>query len=482
MAQGLDERTGSDQLTGLRAALDALCDQPTGLLAGGEQLDAAEGRRSRLEAQLHTWLALQAARIDAGEIAWQEHGTSTATWLADAANLTRREAGRLITAGQGLVRFPLVADAAATGRCCRHRPKRSPRCWTTCLTTSPPTPSGKHSNCWSGSPRSHNSVELRRLTSHLVEILITGHRRSPRSRPARPRTPPGRTHPASDVQLRPPRLRPDQRFAAGRRSRTVHPDHRRLRRGDQKRGLERLDPHTEYVTPAMRRADALLAMVHHHSQESLAPNHGGDRPRIVITLPYDKLLADCRGAAAAQHRRPDRRRHRPPPAVRRRPHARHPRRTLRGARRRADPAPGHPRHPRSPRTPRRWLCVPRLRHTSPRQRSPPHHPLATRRPYRPVEPRPALRPPPRHRRTQPPTPHADRWKVRLRTDGTPEILPPLRVDPSQKTTTPRTLPHATHTGRRSVIPATSSPTKGRAASYSARPYRRSPASPRPGTM
>ena len=46
----------------------------------------------------------------------------------------------------------------------------------------------------------------------------------------------------------------------------------------------------------MRRADALLAMVNHHCQESLAPNHGGDRPRIVITLPYDKLLADCQDA------------------------------------------------------------------------------------------------------------------------------------------------------------------------------------------
>ncbi len=79
-------------------------------------------------------------------------------------------------------------------------------------------------------------------------------------------------------------------------------------------------------------------------------------------------------------------------------------------------------------------------------------------------------------------PDADRWKVRLRTDSVPEIIPPLRVDPSQTTTTPHPLPHPTHTGRRSVSPATSSPTKGRAASYCARPYRRSPASPRPGTM
>ena len=46
----------------------------------------------------------------------------------------------------------------------------------------------------------------------------------------------------------------------------------------RRRGLERLDPHTGHITPAMNRADALLAMVAHHCQESLAPNHGGDRP------------------------------------------------------------------------------------------------------------------------------------------------------------------------------------------------------------
>ena len=62
-----------------------------------------------MEARLHTWLAQLAARIDAAEVAWQEHGTSTSTWLADAVNLTRREAARLIAAGHGLARFPLVA-------------------------------------------------------------------------------------------------------------------------------------------------------------------------------------------------------------------------------------------------------------------------------------------------------------------------------------------------------------------------------------
>jgi hypothetical protein len=41
---------------------------------------------------------------------------------------------------------------------------------------------------------------------------------------------------------------------------------------------------------------------------------------------------------------------------------------------------------------------------------------------------------PHHHGTVEPShnPDADRWKVRLRPNGTPEIIPPLRVDPSQR--------------------------------------------------
>ena len=104
------------------------------------------------------------------------------------------------------------------------------------------------------------------------------------------------------------------------------------------------------------------------------------------------------------------------------------------------PAPGHPRHPGSTRTPRRWLCVPRLRHTRKGLRSPPHHPLATRRPNRPVEPRPALRPPPRHHRTQP---QPARRPLESPTPGRRHTRnhPATPRRPQPTTTTPRPLPH-----------------------------------------
>ena len=429
MAQGLDERTGSDQLTGLRAALDSLCDQPTSLLSGAEQLEVLQ-ESLRLEARFQAWQAQLAARIDAAEIAWQEHGTSTATWLADAANLTRREAGRLITAGQGLLRFPLVADAAGIGQVLPTQAEAI----TAVLDDLPddfPTDTVREAQVMLvGFAGSHNSMELRRLTSHLVEIL----------------------DPATAEAREAARLDREHRLAQRNRHLTFSYDHHGsiLIKGSlpvaeaepfiqiidayaaaTKRGLERLDPHTEYVTPAMRRADALLAMVHHHSQEALAPNHGGDRPRIVITLPYDQLLTDCERA---------------------------------GLLRTGDQIDAG--------TARRLLCDADL---MPAILAGPSEVLDVGRSQRLVTPAiraalelrdggcvfPGCGTPARgceahhiipwwqggptalwnlvllcahHHGTVEPShdPDADRWKARLRTDGTPEIIPPLRVDPSQR--------------------------------------------------
>ncbi|MFZ1284239.1 MAG: DUF222 domain-containing protein [Propionicimonas sp.] len=60
--------------------------------------------------------------------------------------------------------------------------------------------------------------------------------------------------------------------------------------------MEERDPITPALSPAQRRADALLAMIGVHQQERRAPRAGGDRPRIVVTLDYDRLRT---GAADA---------------------------------------------------------------------------------------------------------------------------------------------------------------------------------------
>lgn len=59
---------------------------------------------------------------------------------------------------------------------------------------------------------------------------------------------------------------------------------------------EERDPLAEPLTPQQRRADALIAMIHTHQQQRLAPNTAGDRPRIVVTLDYAALLRDAAAA------------------------------------------------------------------------------------------------------------------------------------------------------------------------------------------
>jgi hypothetical protein len=60
--------------------------------------------------------------------------------------------------------------------------------------------------------------------------------------------------------------------------------------------LEERDPLATSLTPQQRRADALIAMITNHQRERRAPKVAGDRPRVMVTLDYDKLLRDAAGA------------------------------------------------------------------------------------------------------------------------------------------------------------------------------------------
>ena len=242
-----------------------------------------------IDARLNAWIRQWAGRLDTTETTWNEHGTSTGTWLADVANLTRREAAALIKAGQEQTRFPIVGNAALTGTVLPAQASAI----THVLDQLPPefpTAVVDHAQqLMVDFAHTHNSVELRRLTRHLLDVLA----------------------PETAEQLEAARLEREERAARRTRHLTFTPDHHGsiLIKGSlpiisaepliriveayaaaEKRALDALDPNTEYLTPAMRRADGLLAMINHHTQQALAPVHGGDRPRISILLSYDKLL------------------------------------------------------------------------------------------------------------------------------------------------------------------------------------------------
>lgn len=287
MTKGFGNLTGSQLLAVIDTALNALIDTPGPLISEHDQLELLK-TSLRVEARLRTWQARLAARIDVADAAWHEHGTSTATWLADAVNLTRREAGRIVAAGQGLERFGIVASAAGAGAVLPAQAEAITGVLDDLPEDFPAEVVENAQQLMVGFAATHNSSELRRLSARLLEVLA----------------------PDTAETLEAERLEREHRLAMRNRYLTFSYDHHGsvLFRGSLpvaeaepfiqiidayaaagKRGLDRLDPHAEYIPPAMRRADGLLAMVNHHSQQALAPEHGGDRPRVVVTLSYDKL-------------------------------------------------------------------------------------------------------------------------------------------------------------------------------------------------
>jgi len=286
-----EQLTDCEILAIIGRGLDALFDDRLSLPSDGEQLGLLQ-EAVRLSGRLQVWQERLAARLERSEAAWNERKTSTATWLAESMNLTTREAKRLIKVGQEFERFPVVGSASAAGAVL-------------------PTQAAAITQVLRDLPRdfdqktitrgqemmvefaaTHNSVELRRLTSHLVEVL------SPET--------------ADEIEAK--RLERQERRAQAHRFLEFRNDRDGsvLIRGSlpvaaaeplirivdayaasERRALEAIDPNADYVTPAMRRADGLLTMIQAHTQQALAPSNGGDRPRIAITLSYDKLAKHC---------------------------------------------------------------------------------------------------------------------------------------------------------------------------------------------
>lgn len=284
------ERLGAGALLAvLDAALDALTDQGDRPAGDAERLELLAGS-VRVSARLHAWQARLAAEVDAAESAWHEHGTSTATWLADVARLTRAEAGRLVAAGQRLDRFEVVGASARAGAVLPGQADAITGVLEHLPDALPGDALVRAQELMVGFAATHNATELRRLSGHLLEVLA----------------------PEVAEELESARVEREYRQAMRGRSLSFHPDGHGsvLLRGSLptvhaegfmaiidayaaagQRGLDALDPEAEYVTQPMRRADALIAMVAQHQRGAAAPAHGGDRPRVVVTTSYDRLLA-----------------------------------------------------------------------------------------------------------------------------------------------------------------------------------------------
>ena len=291
MDEGYAQLSDSQLVARLDAVLDALTDDRLRLPTDTGQLGLLS-EALRVGARMVAWQRRLAAGVESSEAAWREHRTSTTTWLMDAGRLTAREAGYLIKAGQGLERFGVLGSAAARGEVAPAQTDAIIGVLRDLPCDFDEGVVAEAQHLMVGFAATHNSAELRRLSGHLVEVL------SPETAEAREAE----------------RLERELRRATANRHLEFHSDGRGsvLMRGSlpiasaeplirmvdayaaaEKRALDARDPYAEYVSPTMRRADGLLAMVGHHGQQALAPMNGGDRPRIVVTLSYDKLLKQC---------------------------------------------------------------------------------------------------------------------------------------------------------------------------------------------
>jgi len=290
--EGFDDR----QLVAvIDAALDALSDDRLRLAGDAEQLGLLLAGL-RVGARLHAWQARLAGGIESGEVAWRQHQTSTSTWLAEAGRLTLREARRLVTAGTEQARFPVVGAAALAGGVLPGQAEAITHVLAQLPEDFPADLVGEGEVTMVGFAATHNAAELRRLSGHLVETLA----------------------PDTAEELEAARVEREYRRAMRERFLEFTGDGQGsvLLRGSlpvaeaegfirivdsyaaaAKRGVDLLDPLAEPVSPSMRRADALLAMVEAHQRRELAPVHGGDRPRVVLTMSYDTLLGAGLGAS-----------------------------------------------------------------------------------------------------------------------------------------------------------------------------------------
>jgi hypothetical protein len=235
-----------------------------------------------------------AAEAAVGDAAMVAHGTSLRTWIADRCRYTARQAGALIHQAQARSRYPQVCSAARCGEVNAHQAvaivqslDRLPE-----ELTAAQVSAGEASLVEQAAVFDSDGLSV--LGNRLVDLVA----------------------PEVADELDRKTIERQAREAERNRHLTFTSDGAGsvLIRGQlpvlsaeplikiidaytetfRRNALDRLDPLAETLTPGMRRADALVALVNQHSQLQLAPSVGGDRPRIGSPSPTSNCWPTAR--------------------------------------------------------------------------------------------------------------------------------------------------------------------------------------------
>jgi len=286
------------QLTPATRALDAI----EGILDGFDAAQAARGERMAcaqraraLASRLTAVAGLLLAKADATQESMSAAGTPTTSWLTVKGGMSKREAAGFLHQAKDLVGHPEVAQAAAAGRISVNQARAIG------------TVLGVLSEL----------DETQKAQAEELLLDLAGTMDSDRLAKATPRVLAQVAPQQADETLE-RRLQHQAEAAQRNRSLVFRRDGNgsmlftgslplvdgeawiaqldAYTESRRRTALEERDPAGAGLTPEQRRADALIAMIHHHSQGRRAPKVGGDRPRIVVTVDYTKLLADATGA------------------------------------------------------------------------------------------------------------------------------------------------------------------------------------------
>ena len=253
----------------------------------GDRLAGAQRARG-LASRLTVLAGVLLAQADAAQESMRESGTPTSTWLAVKGGLSKREAAGLLHQARDLAEHPAVAQAAAAGRISLGKA----RAIRTVL------------NGLDGLDETQQS--------RAEEVLLDLAARMDTDRLAK-------AAPQVLAQVAPQQADEELERQLQRQAEAAQ-RHRSLVFGRDGNGsvtfngslplvdgeawiaildaytesrrrnaIEERDPLATSLSPAQRRADALLAMIQQHQLERRAPKVGGDRPQWV-TLDFDKLL------------------------------------------------------------------------------------------------------------------------------------------------------------------------------------------------
>ncbi|HEY3338207.1 MAG TPA: DUF222 domain-containing protein [Propionicimonas sp.] len=287
-----------DRPTPAVRALDAI----EGILDGLDAAQADRGARlvcaqraravaSRLTALAALWLA----KADATQESLREAGTPTTSWLTVKAGMSKREAAGFLHQAQELAAHPDVADAATAGRISVSQA----RAIHTVLGGLHGLNDGQQAQAEELLLDLAGTMDSDRLAKAAPQVLaqVAPHQADENLERRLQRQAEAAHHNRSLVFGRDGNgsvtFTGSLPLVDGEAWIAILDAYTESRR---RTALEERDPVATSLTPQQRRADALAAMITNHQQGKRAPKVAGDRPRVVVTLDYDKLL---REAAAA---------------------------------------------------------------------------------------------------------------------------------------------------------------------------------------